>query len=310
MARRTSKASTRKPQGNLQREPRLREIFAAANQRAHDQANRRMGRREFQSVHAAIAESAPDDSIETVHFLRRAYRFFLGLLLLPVCWVTSWTLLARFSHATLHQGFWQSTSFWYFAIGALFMLGWFWSGLAKSFFLYLYVLGHELTHAVFVLLCRGRVTSMHVSLQGGYITTNKTNLVIALSPYFVPFWSVVLAIAYAIARLSLNPAAVWDLAFYALLGATWTFHFVWTVWMIPRDQPDLRQNGTFFSLCIIYLANLLVLAGLLCMADGSPLDNAIHFAREWLRYAATSADHLWQWVSHHADHWLARLLLQ
>ena len=36
------------------------------------------------------------------------------------------------------------------------MAGWFWSGLLQSFFLYLYVLGHELTHAVFVWICRGK----------------------------------------------------------------------------------------------------------------------------------------------------------
>lgn len=310
MARHPVRKPQRKPVSFACRSrPSLREILSSCNQRAHDQANRRTGRRELRSVHAAIAEAAHYDGFDNIHLFQRIYRFLLGLLLLPFCWVTSWTLLSRFSHATLAQGFWQAPSFWYFAVGVLFMLGWFWSGLAKSFFLYLYVLGHELTHAVFVILCRGRVTSMHVSTSGGYITTNKTNLLIALSPYFVPFWSVLITIVFSIARYGFRVGGTWDLVFYALMGASWTFHFMWTVWMIPRDQPDLRQNGTFLSLCIIYLANLLVIAALLCMAEGNPLDNAAEFAREWIRHAATSADHAWQWANRYSSVFIDRLLL-
>lgn len=288
----------------------LRYAFASANRRAHDRANRRMGLRQTRSIHAAIAEIHEDEGLDYCSIWRKICRSLAALALLPVCWITSWTLLVRFSHATLEQGFWQAPSFWYFSIGALFMVGWFWSGLAKSFFLYLYVLGHELTHAVFVKLCLGRVTNIHVSLEGGYITTNKTNWVIALSPYFVPFWSVIIAIFYAVARFGFDIADSWDLAFYGLMGASWTFHFLWTLWMIPRDQPDLRQNGTFLSLVIIYLANLLVLAALLCLAEGSPAANALEFGREWIRVAATAAVHGWQWCQDHLSGIPDRILLK
>lgn len=310
MARPLPKKSNRSPAPFAPKHESFREMLQSANRRAHDQANRKTGRRALKSVHAAIAESAPDDSIDPVDMWQRLSRFTIGLLLLPVCWISSWTLLSRFSHATLEQGFWQSPSFWYFAIGCLSMIGWFWSGLGKSFFLYLYVLGHELTHAAFVILFRGRVTSLHVSLEGGYITTNKTNLFIALSPYFVPFWSIIVAIGYSIARLGFQTGTAWDLTFYALLGITWTFHLVWTLWMIPRDQPDLRQNGTFLSLVVIYLTNILVLAALLCLADGSPAENATAFAREWFRHAVTSADVTWQWLNHHIGGFLRGILLR
>jgi len=36
--------------------------------------------------------------------------------------------------------------------------------------------------------------------------------------------------------------------------------------MIPRDQPDLKENGVFFSLVVIYLANVVVISILLCLA--------------------------------------------
>jgi hypothetical protein len=49
-------------------------------------------------------------------------------------------------------------------------------------------------------------------------------------------------------------------------------------------------------LVVIYFANLLVLVGLLCLAEDSPLHNTREFAMEWLRYAATWSDTSWRWV--------------
>ncbi len=299
MAKRQIRKPTRRALEN-QRRTRISfaEALSFANRRAHEQANRRSGRRELKSVRAAIAATDMDHDAESVALMRRMTRWLVAMILLPLCWVTTWTFLSRFSDVTLEKGFWQTREFWYFATGALCMAGWFISGLGKTVFLYLYVLGHELTHAVFVWAFRGKVTDFHVSVDGGYITTNKTNLVIALSPYFVPFWSVVGAIFYGVLRASTDLRPGWDLAFYGLMGVTWTFHMVWTLWMIPRDQPDLKENGTLLSLVIIYLANLLVLVLLLCIAEEAPLKNAREFALEWVGHAATWCDMLWRWSIH------------
>lgn len=273
------------------------QVLSSANLRAHEQANRRSGNRGKKYVWAAVAATEADDEVESSVLLKRVMRWTLALLLLPFCTVTSWTFLLRFSQATVDQHFWKTAEFWYFATGALLMIGWFWSGLLQTFFLYLYVLGHELTHAVFVLLFRGKVTEFHVSVDGGYITTNKSNLLIALSPYFVPFWSVIGAVTYALVRYAAGLSHEWDRVLYALMGVTWTFHMVWTLWMIPRDQPDLKENGTFLSLVVIYMANVLVLVGLLCVAADSPLQSAREFAMEWFRFAATWGDAFVRWVN-------------
>ena len=295
MAKRHGKTPVRRrPLGNQRRERlSFAEALSLANRRAHEQANRRSGRRDLKSVRAVIAAEDYDDDPGSVAWLMRLGRWLLALVLLPLCWVTMWTLLSRFSIATEQLGFWKTAQFWYFTIGAFWMVGWFWSGLMQSFFLYLYVLGHELTHVVFVWMCRGKVTDFHVSTQGGYITTNKTNLLIALSPYFVPFWAVVGALVYAALRACTRLTPAWDLAFYAVMGVTWTFHLVWTLWMLPRDQPDLKENGTLLSLVVIFLANLLVLVLLLCVAAATPWRSLQEFALEWLRNAATWGDHLW-----------------
>ncbi|QUE51163.1 hypothetical protein KBB96_20200 [Luteolibacter ambystomatis] len=299
MARsRSLKLSDKLAKNRRRDRPTFGEMMRAANQRAHEQANRRLGKRGEKSIRAAIAATAPvmDDSEPDVSLGHRMMRWLIGLALLPFGWVTTWTFFSQFSHAAIDRGFWQTSAFWYFATGALLMVGWFLSGLLQSVFLYLYVLGHELTHAIFVYLCRGKVTGFHVSLEGGYITTNKTNIIIALSPYFVPFWSAVVVGLYLIFRHTTGLPVYADKILFAATGFTWTFHFAWTLWMIPRDQPDLKENGTFLSLTVIYLANLLVMALLLCLAADNPWLSGKAFVHEWVRHAAVWGENLWLWT--------------
>ena len=72
---------------------------------------------------------------------------------------------------------------------------------------------------------------------------------------------------YGAASFFLNVAPYGQLLF-ATIGASWAFHFTFTCWMIPKNQTDLRDHGTFFSLVFIYLMNLALLSALLIV--GSP----------------------------------------
>jgi hypothetical protein len=54
---------------------------------------------------------------------------------------------------------------------------------------------------------------------------------------------------------------------YAAIGITWAFHFTFTVSMIGKNQSDLSDHGTFFSLVVIYLMNLLLLSVMLVLAS-------------------------------------------
>lgn len=239
-----------------------------ASHRAEALANRPANARPHRHIQAALAEDRvyqPED----LPILNRMLRWLIALLLLPICFVTSYTFTGQFSNATLDKGFWFSREFWFFATGSLLMCGWFYTGLLRRQFLYLYVLGHELTHAIFVFLHLGWVSEMKVSSEGGYIATNKSNLLISLSPYFFPFWSMLLLLVYSIAAYFCELPHYAEQVLFALTGASWTFHMLWTLWMIPRDQPDLRDNDTFFSLVVIYLANIILLSAMLCMSAKS-----------------------------------------
>ncbi len=290
--------------GNRRRERQAAfEGWTAMNRRAHEQADRRLGknkkvpRQGGKSVWATIAmEDMPDEGVIRLGFVRLLFRSLLGMILLPLAWVTSWTFLLTFSHATMREGFWHSAPFWYFAIGVVLMVGWFCSRLAWPLFLYLYVLGHELTHALFVKCFGGKVYDIEWGTEGGYVTTDKSNWVIALSPYFVPFWSVVGVALYILVGLFHDISEVGNCVFYGLVGATWAFHLAWTLWMIPRDQPDLTETGTMLSLVLIYFGNLLVLVGLLCFASPNPLERFSEFGNLWFLTAVSWADEALRWV--------------
>lgn len=139
----------------------------------------------------------------------------------------------------------------------------------RSLLLSLYVYGHELTHLVFVYICYGNVSAFKASANGGYIIANRANILVSLSPYIFPFWTISLALIYGITNLfvNLNVATPY---FFLLFGASWAFNIFWTAWMIPLGQSDLTSNGTFFSITLIYLANTLVLSILLEYTKISP----------------------------------------
>jgi hypothetical protein len=271
-------------------------FLASVSRRSHEKTNRRLPRKGGKSVWASIAIEEMPEEDAAAGFFTHTVRVLLAFVLLPVCWVTTWTFLKQFSHATVERGFWQSSQFWYFAVGALVMLGWFWSRICQPAFLYCYVFGHELTHAAFVKCFGGKVLDINWGSEGGYVTTDKTNWVIALSPYFVPFWSSVTVGIYLIAKLFFEITPLGNLVFYGAMGATWSFHLAWTLWMIPRDQPDLKDNGTFLSLVLIYFGNLVVLIALLCLAAPAPLESFREFGYSWMGTAMTWGFDAMRWV--------------
>ncbi|MBV9009106.1 MAG: hypothetical protein JO354_08065 [Verrucomicrobia bacterium] len=187
----------------------------------------------------------------------------VAIFLLPWAAILTETFFSAFARAAFHQRLWAGAEFWFFSLGALLWLIAF-VGLPRP--VLVYVFGHELTHALWVWLMGGRVSKFRVGSEGGHIITNRTNFWIALAPYFFPIYSVLAIILYGIATLFVNVAPFGQLLF-ATIGITWAFHFSFTLWMIPKNQSDLRDHGTFFSLVFIYLMNVALLSFLLILAS-------------------------------------------
>ena len=112
----------------------------------------------------------------------------------------------------------------------------------------------------------GRVSRFRVARDGGHVVTSKANFWIALAPYFFPLYSILAIAVYGALNLFVNMQPYGQLL-YAVVGATWAFHFTFTCWMILKNQTDLSDQGTFFSLVVIYLMNLLLLSVMLILAS-------------------------------------------
>ena len=191
----------------------------------------------------------------------RWVKFVFAIFLLPLCAVLTQTFFTAFARATT-QGLWAAEQFWFFSLGALLWLIAFF-GLSRPTILY--VFGHELTHALWVWMMGGRVSRFRVGRDGGHIVTDKNNFLIALAPYFFPLYSILTIAAYGVLSLFYNVQPYGRLL-YAVIGVTWAFHFTFTCWMIPKNQTDLTDHGTFFSLVVIYLMNLILLSVMLVVA--------------------------------------------
>jgi hypothetical protein len=215
---------------------------------------------------------------------------FIGLFLLPPAWVLSEAFFTCFARVNRVHAFWATEEFWFFSLGAiLWMLGF-----AGSLWVFgeprplrLYVFGHELTHAIFAKAMGGKVFDFKATRNGGYVVTDKANFWIALAPYFYPLYSILVIAIYGGASLfyDMHGYTPW---LFGLLGWTWAFHFSFTVWMIPKGQTDLTTHGTFFSLVVIYLMNLILLCALLIFA--APEVTFHGFAVEILRHGSHVAD--------------------
>ncbi len=243
-------------------------------------AGKRRQKRRPARFNASIAGTIPD-RVPT-----RWVKFVVGIFLLAPAWVLTQTFFTAFARTTLHDAFWLTEEFWFFSLGTLLWLVTFF-GLPRP--LWIYVFGHELTHAIWVWMMGGRVHKFHVTRAGGHIVTDKTNTWIALAPYFFPIYSLLVIALYGFAALFTDVSPYRQLL-YALVGATWAFHLSFTCWMIPKGQPDLTYGGTFFSLVLIYTLNLFLLAVLLIIA--SPGVTWIGFLRDLFENAATFSHQL------------------
>ena len=187
----------------------------------------------------------------------RLLKLLLGVLLVPACaaiTMTTWRLgkeVSFTSHALADPVLWA-------------FLGGYALWLVVFAFLpkpmRTYVLGHELTHAIWALMMGARVGGLKVKKTGGQVRTSKVNWLIALAPYFFPFYAMLFIglffLAYAIWNLT---AYLWVLFF--LVGLGWSFHVTFTLMMLLTvKQPDIESQGVVFSVVVIYCMNLLTMA--------------------------------------------------
>lgn len=269
----------------------LRKVQSKASKKREAEARRARQRIELMKLDPAYAEPSfgeaeagrfvdDDDGVDMEPPPAwRKRKALAGFILLPVCIVAFVTFLELFFRATVDGMFWKSEGFWFFAFGCAlwFVLGW-----LRMQPAWLYVFAHEFTHALTARLSGGRVHAMHVSDDGGYIETDKTSMLITLSPYLIPLYTVLVFALYGLLSLVTDmhrnviftvPLAGWTVwmkwvwCIYFLVGLTWCFHLTFTLEVLRTEQSDLRHNGEFFSIMLIFVANLALVGALFIVAS-------------------------------------------
>jgi len=145
--------------------------------------------------------------------------------------------------------------------------------------MWVYVFGHELTHAIWTWLLGGRVKKFKASAKGGQVVVTKSNFAIALAPYFFPLYALLLALIFLTGDWLWHweRYVVW---FHLLLGAAYAFHVTLTWHILKNRQSDITEQGYLFSAVIIFLGNVSVLlVGIALLADRVSVPVAL---RWWL----------------------------
>ena len=124
--------------------------------------------------------------------------------------------------------------------------------------MWIYVFGHELTHVIWVWLFGGSVKQFKATSEGGHVIVDKTNFLIALSPYFFPLYAVIVVAVFVAGHL------IWDwkgfmVWFHLLVGAAYAFHITLNAHVLKTQQSDITSQGYLFSAVVIFLGNILVL---------------------------------------------------
>jgi len=195
----------------------------------------------------------------------------VGILLLPACLATAQALWQwLLTHAGAAQRLWPP-----FLAGAacwvvVFLL------LPKP--MWIYVLGHESTHAIWTWIFGGKVKKFKAASTGGHVVTTKSNFLITLAPYFFPFYAVMVVLAFVVGDLLWHWRRYWPL-FHLLLGAAYAFHLTLTWEILRTRQTDITSQGWLFSAVVIFLGNALVLLVALPLLTGQHLYDALQI---WL----------------------------
>src|SRR5947207_3717722 len=124
--------------------------------------------------------------------------------------------------------------------------------------MWVYVFGHELTHALWTWAQGGKVKRFKASAKGGHVVVTRSNFMVALAPYFFPLYAVLVVLVFLAGHWLWNwhHYFVW---FHLLLGAAYAFHVTLTWHILKNRQSDITDQGYLFSAAIIFLGNVSVL---------------------------------------------------
>ena len=178
-------------------------------------------------------------------------RMLLGVALLPMCWGVVRAFFDSVIAAAGESGGVTAESI--ALLGGMLAFALCWMSVPHP--VKTYVLGHELTHAIWGLLFGAVPSRLRVSESGGSVNLTKSNMLITLAPYFFPFYTFVVVVAAIVTYAFIRPLP-WLPLWMFMVGFTWAFHVLFTIETLAQRQPDVKLYGRIFSWVFIFLANV------------------------------------------------------
>lgn len=204
--------------------------------------------------------------------MTKRFKFAIAILLLPLC-AGAVAALAKLLRTTVGV-----ETFWVTFLGG--MACWLAIYLLLPKPMWVYVCGHELTHALWTWLFGGKVKTLRVTAKGGHVVISKSNFLIVLAPYFFPFYVAVLVAFFTLGHLFFGWKRFMPL-FHFLVGAAYSFHVSLTWYILRTRQSDITSQGYLFSGVIIFLGNVSVLLlGLPLLTSKASIVTALNW---WLQ---------------------------
>lgn len=227
-------------------------------------------------------------------------RFLVGLALLPACWAAVRAFVDALVAAVGAEGAVSVETLSLLGGIAAFAVAW----MALPHPVKTYVLGHELTHALWGLLFGAVPSKVRVGATGGSVMLSKTNLLITLAPYFFPFYTFVVIVVALVTYAFVRPLPCLPLWMF-LVGVTWSFHVLFTLETLTQRQPDVTAYGRLFSWAVIFIVNVAIV--LVWFAVATPLTFAelggIVVRRALAAYVgvAQAFANAAEWIVHHVS---------
>lgn len=202
-------------------------------------------------------------------------RFLASVLLWPLSGCLAWALGRLLFRLPWAQGQlpWFAGGFGIYLVIQVF----FWRPL------FLYVMGHELTHALASVLQGGQADDLRVSTKGGMVKVSHSNFLVSLAPYFFPLYTAAAAGIWAIAA---EPYKPW---LAGVLGLTLAFHFALTLYSLKQHQSDIAEVGWLFAFPFILALNALISALVLRLVAPSGAGLSLFFHDAWTAAAESGA---------------------
>ena len=180
-------------------------------------------------------------------------RMLLGVALLPMCWGVVRAFYDSVVVAAGDSGGITAESIALVGGMVAFVLCW----MAVPHPVKTYVLGHELTHALWGLVFGAVPSKLRVSAAGGSVNLTKSNMLITLAPYFFPFYTFLVIVVALVTSAFIRPLP-WLPLWMFTVGFTWAFHALFTLETLAQRQPDVKLYGRIFSWVFIFLANVVL----------------------------------------------------